>query len=158
MAMRITILGAAVLLAVAPAAVRAAPVEYVRVCNTFGPGYQYIPGTETCVRVDTGETARQTENGPVFGQTDLAERIDQAFASAKETSRAAAVIGALPVPIIEQGHNFALAGNFAQFENDGAFGLAGAFRINSNVTFNGGLAIGADEGKVGGRIGLNVSW
>lgn len=29
----------------------AEPVEYVRVCDTYGSGYFYIPGTETCLRV-----------------------------------------------------------------------------------------------------------
>ncbi|MCL6707472.1 porin [Pseudomonas sp. R2.Fl] len=27
------------------------PMEYVRVCDAFGTGYFYIPGTETCLRV-----------------------------------------------------------------------------------------------------------
>ncbi|MBX3575779.1 MAG: porin [Rhizobiaceae bacterium] len=27
------------------------PVEYVRVCDTYGAGYFYIPGTETCLRL-----------------------------------------------------------------------------------------------------------
>lgn len=27
------------------------PVEYVRVCDVYGPGFYYIPGTETCLRV-----------------------------------------------------------------------------------------------------------
>src|SRR4051812_14660023 len=30
---------------------KAAPVEYVRVCNTYGAGFFYIPGTDTCLRV-----------------------------------------------------------------------------------------------------------
>ncbi|MDF2971644.1 MAG: hypothetical protein K0R61_2094 [Microvirga sp.] len=30
---------------------KAAPVEYVRVCSTYGTGFFYIPGTETCLRV-----------------------------------------------------------------------------------------------------------
>ena len=30
---------------------KAAPVEYVRVCSTYGAGYFYIPGTETCIRI-----------------------------------------------------------------------------------------------------------
>jgi hypothetical protein len=50
-------LGGAALLA--PAAVqaadlpsrKAAPVEYVRVCSTYGSGFFYIPGTETCIRI-----------------------------------------------------------------------------------------------------------
>jgi Porin subfamily len=27
------------------------PVEYVRVCDSYGPGYFYIPGTDTCLRI-----------------------------------------------------------------------------------------------------------
>ena len=27
------------------------PVEYVRVCDTYGVGFYYIPGTETCLKV-----------------------------------------------------------------------------------------------------------
>lgn len=27
------------------------PVDYVRVCDAFGTGYFYIPGTETCIRI-----------------------------------------------------------------------------------------------------------
>jgi hypothetical protein len=30
---------------------KAAPVEYVRICDAFGTGYFYIPGTDTCLRV-----------------------------------------------------------------------------------------------------------
>ena len=30
---------------------KAAPVEYVRVCSTYGAAFFYIPGTETCLRV-----------------------------------------------------------------------------------------------------------
>jgi hypothetical protein len=30
---------------------KAAAVEYVRVCSTYGSGFFYIPGTETCLRV-----------------------------------------------------------------------------------------------------------
>ncbi len=28
------------------------PVEYVRVCDMYGAGFFYIPGTETCLRID----------------------------------------------------------------------------------------------------------
>ncbi len=27
------------------------PVEYVRVCDVYGPGFFYIPGTETCLKI-----------------------------------------------------------------------------------------------------------
>ncbi|MEZ5839961.1 MAG: porin [Hyphomicrobiales bacterium] len=29
----------------------AEPVEYVKVCDTFGTGFFYIPGTETCLKI-----------------------------------------------------------------------------------------------------------
>jgi hypothetical protein len=29
----------------------AEPVDYVRVCDAFGAGYWYIPGTDTCIRI-----------------------------------------------------------------------------------------------------------
>src|SRR3982074_3792465 len=31
--------------------VKAKPVEYVKICNLYGDGFFYIPGTETCIRV-----------------------------------------------------------------------------------------------------------
>jgi hypothetical protein len=30
---------------------KSAPIEYVRVCNTHGTGYFYIPGTQTCLKI-----------------------------------------------------------------------------------------------------------
>jgi len=30
---------------------KAAPVDYVRVCSTYGTGYFFLPGTDTCMRV-----------------------------------------------------------------------------------------------------------
>ncbi|MCU7984471.1 porin, partial [Shinella yambaruensis] len=39
------------------------PMEYVRVCDAFGTGYFYIPGTETCLRI----------SGYVRFQVDFAE-------------------------------------------------------------------------------------
>jgi hypothetical protein len=29
---------------------KAAPLDYVRICSVYGPGFFYIPGTDTCVR------------------------------------------------------------------------------------------------------------
>src|ERR1700756_1062602 len=31
--------------------VKAAPVEYVKVCSLYGAGFFYIPGTDTCLKV-----------------------------------------------------------------------------------------------------------
>jgi hypothetical protein len=31
--------------------VKAAPVEYVKVCSLYGAGFFYIPGTDTCLKI-----------------------------------------------------------------------------------------------------------
>ncbi|MCO5064518.1 MAG: porin [Rhizobiaceae bacterium] len=60
MNIRAVLLGSAAAFAAMPAAFAAdavevvaepEPMEYVRVCDTYGTGYFYIPGTETCLRI-----------------------------------------------------------------------------------------------------------
>jgi hypothetical protein len=53
---RITLLGCAAIMtggaqAADLPAKSAAPVDYVRICSTYGNGFFFIPGTETCLRV-----------------------------------------------------------------------------------------------------------
>jgi hypothetical protein len=55
-----TLLLAAFLSAVIPAH---AAVEYVKVCDQFGAGFFYLPGTETCFNPNTGDTRVSTEGG-----------------------------------------------------------------------------------------------
>jgi opacity protein-like surface antigen len=43
------------------------PVEYVRVCDAFGTGYFYIPGTETCLRIG-GYVRFDVAGGELFEQ------------------------------------------------------------------------------------------
>src|SRR5260370_40339471 len=31
--------------------VKAKPVEYVKICNLYGAGFYYIPGTDTCIKI-----------------------------------------------------------------------------------------------------------
>ena len=33
--------------------VKAAPVQYVKVCNIYGAGFWYVPGTDTCIKFGT---------------------------------------------------------------------------------------------------------
>jgi hypothetical protein len=59
------LLGSATAFAFAGGAAQAAdlsvaePVDYVRVCDAFGAGYWYIPGTDTCIRI-SGEVEFRT--------------------------------------------------------------------------------------------------
>jgi Porin subfamily len=31
--------------------VKARPVEYVKICNLYGDGFFYVPGSDTCMRI-----------------------------------------------------------------------------------------------------------
>lgn len=63
-----------------PAAAAPEPVDYVRVCDAFGAGFFYVPGTETCLKIsgyvraeyDAAITQTQNSNyGPVnYGTKD----------------------------------------------------------------------------------------
>ncbi|EAU40456.1 outer membrane protein [Fulvimarina pelagi HTCC2506] len=43
----------------------AEPVEYVRVCDVYGTGFHYIPGTETCMSISGFLRFQYTVNGPI---------------------------------------------------------------------------------------------
>lgn len=48
---------------------KAAPVEYVRVCSTYGAGYFYIPGSDTCIKFAGRVRADYTYVQPKGGLT-----------------------------------------------------------------------------------------
>lgn len=62
------------------------PVEYVRVCDAFGNGYFYIPGTETCLRLSgyvwfqlggsTGDDSWENGNTSTRARLDIDARSD----------------------------------------------------------------------------------
>jgi hypothetical protein len=45
---------------------QAAPIEYVRICDAYGTGFFYIPGTETCLRVGGMALAELRSFDPSF--------------------------------------------------------------------------------------------
>jgi Porin subfamily len=46
------------------------PVEYVRVCDVYGAGFYYMPGTETCLKV-SGYVRYDIGAGDLFGHTSV---------------------------------------------------------------------------------------
>ncbi|MCQ8781124.1 porin [Mangrovibrevibacter kandeliae] len=51
------------------------PVEYVRVCDVYGAGFFYIPGTETCMKIG-GYVRYQVEAATNIDNTDLQDDPD----------------------------------------------------------------------------------
>ncbi|MDQ2635049.1 MAG: porin [Pseudomonadota bacterium] len=48
------------------------PMEYVRVCDTYGVGFYYIPGTETCLKISG--YIRMDIGAEAFGLTDVVDK------------------------------------------------------------------------------------
>jgi hypothetical protein len=51
------------------------PMEYVRICDTYGVGFYYIPGTETCLKV-SGYIRYDIGVGDLWGNQDITDKKD----------------------------------------------------------------------------------
>jgi hypothetical protein len=51
------------------------PMEYVRICDTYGVGFYYIPGTETCLKI-SGYIRYDIGVGDTNGLVDVLDRDD----------------------------------------------------------------------------------
>ena len=52
------------------------PVEYVRVCDTYGTGFYYIPGTEICIKIG-GYVRYDIGAGDLFGE--VSDTLDDTY-------------------------------------------------------------------------------
>src|ERR1700686_790839 len=60
--------------------VKAAPVEYVKVCSLYGAGFWYVPGTDTCMKIGAWIRAEMRINNDGTGAplaTTGAGRLDR---------------------------------------------------------------------------------
>ena len=54
----------------------ASAVEYVKICQLYGAGWNYIPGTQKCMNADTGLIRAIAEDGTVINvNSALAARV-----------------------------------------------------------------------------------
>ncbi|TDH35839.1 porin [Pseudohoeflea suaedae] len=130
------------------------PVEYVRVCDAFGTGYFYIPGTETCLRIhgyvrfdvfggDLFENISSTEDG-TYG---VNSRLSLRTSTASETE-----LGTLRT-YTETRFNYGDSDATSNgFVTDGGVELGeGGYYNDTSVSLNfawiqlGGLRVGKDE-------------
>jgi hypothetical protein len=110
---------------------QAQPLEYVRICHSYGASFFYIPGTETCVN------AQQV--------------VDDQIAIARSISRAAtgvAMAASLVDPFLPDGTNYAVSAHWAGFDGQHAAGFSGLMRLSGNLALSAGFAVGLDRGKL----------
>jgi hypothetical protein len=126
-------------------------VEYVRVCNAFGTGWFYIPGTETCYNPNTGETKKDSEFGVINGESEMLEQV-------RDANEGVALSLALPTATVDTGKTFGAAVNFGTFNGESAIGVGGAIVATDGLTITGAVGVGLGRGTAGGRAGVNFSW
>ena len=87
-----------------------------------------------------------TDGGAVFDKLDdLEEGVAMALA--------------LPgVGFLPDDKRVAFNGSVGAFEGSWALAFAGAFKVNETLQFDGGLAVGLNEGNFGGRAGVTLAW
>ncbi|MEI9420565.1 porin [Mesorhizobium sp. Cs1299R1N1] len=136
------------------------PAEYVKICDVYGAGYFYIPGTETCLRI--GGYIRYDIQGGDVGSFDGAKSRDVKDGDVQETWRKKArftlktwtgqetELGTLKT-YTETRWNFNNANNYASYYGNPAG--------NSSPSLNfawiqlGGLRVGKDESAFNTFIG-----
>ncbi|PWV98807.1 porin-like protein [Hoeflea marina] len=123
-------------------------VEYVRVCDAFGTGYFYIPGTETCLRIH-GYTRVDIGGGDLFAATaadgdqtyNIRSRFSFRVSTASETE-----LGTLRT-YMETRWQYDTNDHFTGLGNANVDGYTNASEFSLNFAWIqlGGLRIGKDE-------------
>jgi len=166
----------------------AAPVQYVKICSLYGAGFLYIPGTDTCLNVDTGDVRTATERGVVRGESTLATRIsnlegdvsslqNQNAALQKEQQQlqqqqakfdddfrnandGSAIAMALEDPYLTESEHFGFKVNWGNYLSSNAVGVtfAGVLAEHSGNRLTLSGGVAFTGSNVGGHAGLQFSW
>lgn len=141
-----------------PQAGQAAPVEYVRICETYGAGYFYIPGTERCYNPENGKLRYYDEKAgrEVVTETPFAARI-------RELEAQAAIANSLEDPDLVEGETFGLRVNWGATETANAVGITGAVLFTDSLASGGmrvvgNAGLGFSDGFVGARLGVQANF
>jgi hypothetical protein len=113
------------------------PAEYVRVCDAFGTGYFYIPGTETCLKI-SGYVRAQVDysslaggrnwNAKTRGLVSLSAKNDSEIGTIGSTITLRAWQGGSTTPLND---TTGLKSDTNSVEIDEAFITAGGFMVGS---------------------------
>jgi hypothetical protein len=162
------LLGSATALAVvsgaqaADAIVAAAPepMEYVKVCDAFGTGYFYIPGTETCLKISglVRYDLTYSSNSGLFGASGTNSNYKfSTYSNGVNTNSATQAR-----LTIEAKNSTEVGTVYSLIQIRGTNGFVGGSGINTGSNFNGTATwfyAGIDAGAVGFEVGYNeTAW
>lgn len=88
----------------------------------------------------------------------LKTSINQAFKEIDKTNGGVAIAMAMGGLTMPDNKTFAINASFGFFEDQTAFAVQSAVRVDPNWTLNGGLGFSTEGGQMGGRLGLTAAW
>lgn len=91
-----------------------------------------------------------------LGASDV--RLDSAFDRIEENEEGIAIAIALGGLTLPSGKDFAVGANVGFYGGKEAMAAQTAIKLTDNLILNGGIGVGLEESKVGGRIGFMAAW
>ena len=88
----------------------------------------------------------------------LSGQVNHAFKKIDENTEGIAVAMAMGGLALPDGKAFALSANMGFYDGKQALATQAALRLNRTFALTGGVGVGFDEGKVGGRVGVMAAW
>ncbi|UUP18981.1 porin [Nitratireductor thuwali] len=122
------------------------PMEYVRVCDVYGAGFFYIPGTETCLKIGGMVRYQMGFSNGDFGDSDGWRKY--ARAEVNIDARSETEYGTLGAFIKLRGHTTREDTLIAPGLNEGGAhsqGVDGYFRLQQAIISLGGLSLGISD-------------
>jgi hypothetical protein len=88
----------------------------------------------------------------------LSGQVNHAFQKIDENTEGIAVAMAMGGLTLPDSKAFALSANMGFYDDKQALAAQAAIRLNSTFALTGGVGLGFDQGKVGGRVGVMAAW
>lgn len=135
------------------------PMEYVRVCDAFGTGYFYIPGTETCLKI-SGEvrvTLSANENNAPYVTSTTADTWDSAVRArlafeAKNDSELGTIGSYIRIQADSQGASTTDVG----VTLDQAYITVGGFKVGRSLTWADDWGLAGESDSFFGNAKFNT--
>ncbi|MCJ8240206.1 porin [Peteryoungia algae] len=136
------------------------PMEYVRVCDAFGTGYFYIPGTETCLKIggEVRVTLSANENSGLFGTTTTNDDWDSAVRArlsfeAKNDSELGTIGSYIRIQADSQGADL----DGQTVELDQAYITVGGFKVGRALTWADDWGLAGESDSFFGNAKFNTA-
>jgi hypothetical protein len=140
---------------------RASAQDYVVICDQFGSGFFFIPGTNECVSADLilENAERLDALDELFGPTgEITSRLRELDDEIDEAKEGNAIGIALANPFMPDGKTFAVGTNVGLSDGESAVGMTGIAQVTETFGVSGGFGVGLGHGGLAGRLGFQAAW